>query len=153
MFAIVRIRGEVHTSPTVKKTMELLGLNRISHMVLKPKTAQMQSMLKNVESFAAFGEINAATLALVLEKRGRLVGDKHLDAVFLKKQGAKSFEDLANQLLAGQTTLSKTGIKKVFRLNSPRKGFERGGIKKAFSMGGVTGYRANAINDLIKRMA
>ena len=48
MFAIVRIRGEVHTSPTVKKTMELLGLNSISHMVLKPKTAQMQSMLKNV---------------------------------------------------------------------------------------------------------
>ncbi|MFH0954941.1 MAG: 50S ribosomal protein L30 [Candidatus Micrarchaeota archaeon] len=153
MFAIVRLRGEVHTNPTVKKTMELLGLNRISHMVLKPKTAQMQAMIKNVESFTAFGEINSVTLALVLEKRGRLVGDKRLDAAFLKKKGFKSFEDLANQLIAGKTTVSKLGIKKVFRLNSPRKGFERGGIKKSFSMGGATGYRANAINDLIKRMA
>ena len=153
MFAIIRVRGEVHTNPTVKKTMELLGLNRISHMVLKPKTAQMQSMLANVESFAAFGEINVPTLGLVLEKRGRLVGDKRIDDAFLKKNGFKSFEDLAGQILSGNTQFSRLGIKKVFRLNSPRKGFERGGIKKAFAMGGATGYRANEINKLIERMA
>jgi large subunit ribosomal protein L30 len=32
------------------------------------------------------------------------------------------------------------------------KGFERGGIKKPFSMGGSLGYRKNKINELIRRM-
>lgn len=43
-------------------------------------------------------------------------------------------------------------IKNYFRLNSPRKGFERKGIKKPFSIGGALGYRGSKINDLIKRM-
>ncbi len=42
--------------------------------------------------------------------------------------------------------------KKFFRLQPPRKGFERKGIKKAFSVGGALGYRGDKINDLIKRM-
>ena len=41
---------------------------------------------------------------------------------------------------------------KFYRLNSPRKGFERKGIKRPFSVGGALGYRAEKINDLIARM-
>ena len=43
-------------------------------------------------------------------------------------------------------------IKKYFRLNAPRKGFGRKGIKHTFKEGGALGYRGQAINDLIKRM-
>lgn len=43
--------------------------------------------------------------------------------------------------------------KKFFRLNSPRKGFGRKGIKTSFTRGGALGYRGDKINDLIKRMA
>ena len=42
--------------------------------------------------------------------------------------------------------------KPFFRLNSPRKGFGRKGIKKAFSTGGALGERKDKINDLIQRM-
>ena len=44
------------------------------------------------------------------------------------------------------------GVKLFFRLKPPRRGFERGGIKKPFVLGGALGYRKNMINDLIKRM-
>ena len=44
------------------------------------------------------------------------------------------------------------GLKRFFRLTPPLKGFERGGIKKPFSLGGALGYRKDNINDLIKRM-
>ena len=49
---------------------------------------------------------------------------------------------------------TKEGAKdnKFYRLNSPRKGFERKGIKRPYSVGGALGYRADKINDLIKRM-
>lgn len=41
---------------------------------------------------------------------------------------------------------------KIFRLNPPKGGFARKGIKKPFSMGGALGDRKEKINDLIKRM-
>ncbi len=42
--------------------------------------------------------------------------------------------------------------KKFFRLNPPRGGFERKGVKKGFGQGGALGYRGAEINSLIKRM-
>lgn len=40
----------------------------------------------------------------------------------------------------------------VIRLQPPRKGFGRKGIKVPFSVGGALGYRGEKINDLLKRM-
>ena len=50
--------------------------------------------------------------------------------------------------------LSKRNTSKdnVFKLCPPKGGFERKGIKNPFSLGGALGYRAEKINDLIKRM-
>ncbi|MEK6963459.1 MAG: uL30 family ribosomal protein [Nanoarchaeota archaeon] len=39
-----------------------------------------------------------------------------------------------------------------YHLNSPRGGFERGGIKKTYAQGGALGYRAHKIGDLIRKM-
>lgn len=48
--------------------------------------------------------------------------------------------------------LEQRSKKPFIRLNSPRKGYGRKGIKKTFAMGGALGDRKEAINDLIKRM-
>ncbi len=40
----------------------------------------------------------------------------------------------------------------IFRLNPPRGGYERKGIKTPFSLGGALGNRGDKINDLIKKM-
>ncbi len=40
----------------------------------------------------------------------------------------------------------------VFKLNPPRKGYGRKGVKLPFKLRGALGYRADKINDLIKRM-
>ena len=41
---------------------------------------------------------------------------------------------------------------KIYRLNPPRGGFERKGIKQPFTTGGVLGDRKDAINALIQKM-
>ena len=46
----------------------------------------------------------------------------------------------------------KKGDSKIYRLNSPRKGYGRKGVKDDFAKGGALGYRGDKINDLIKRM-
>ena len=44
------------------------------------------------------------------------------------------------------------GMKPFFKLNPPKKGFERKGIKVPFAQGGVLGYRKDKINNLLMRM-
>jgi large subunit ribosomal protein L30 len=46
----------------------------------------------------------------------------------------------------------KKGEKQFYRLQPPKKGFGRKGIKIPFKSGGALGYRGEKINDLIKRM-
>lgn len=152
MWAVIRIRGEVKLRKDLRETLELLGIHRIHQLVLKPENNSMKEMIKKVEPYLTFGEINAETLAALLEKRGRLAGEKKLDTSFLKKNGADSFQSLAKKMLENNLALGALGIKKVFRLHAPRKGFERNGIKKMFSVGGAAGYRGKEINALIQRM-
>lgn len=40
----------------------------------------------------------------------------------------------------------------IFRLNSPRKGYGRKGLKTQYQNGGALGYRGPKINELIQRM-
>lgn len=150
--AVIRIRGSVKLRGDLGRTMELLGAYRIHQLVLKPQNKAMHQMLKKVEPYITYGEIDSSTLAGLLEKRGRLAGEKKLDAAFLKKQGFASFEALAKGLMENKTGLHVLGIKKTFRLHAPRKGFERAGIKRLFSVGGAAGYRGKAVNELIERM-
>ena len=43
-------------------------------------------------------------------------------------------------------------LKPIFRLRPPKKGYEREGIKKPFSVGGALGYRKDKINELLEKM-
>ncbi len=52
----------------------------------------------------------------------------------------------------GEGVKEKEIPKHIFRLAPPKKGFERAGIKKAFTQGGVLGDRKEKINELIERM-
>ena len=150
MIAAVRARGKVKVRRDLEYTMELLRLYKVNHLVIVEE--KMLAMLKKVESFVTFGEINTLALEKLLKKRGRLSGNKRLSEEFLKKNKLKSFKELSEKILNGEVTLKSIGIKPVFRLNSPRKGYERAGIKKPFKIGGVLGYRGEKINLLIEKM-
>lgn len=43
-------------------------------------------------------------------------------------------------------------LKEYFSLNPPRGGFERKGIKTAYTLGGALGNRKEAMSDLVKKM-
>lgn len=153
MLAVIRVKGELHLSVGKKRTLELLRLFKANHLVIIEEKPELKKMLKKIEEIVTFGELSEQALELLLEKRARLLGDKKLDAEFLKKHKAASLKELAKKILEGKAKLAELGVKPVFRLHAPRKGFERAGIKRAFAVGGAVGYRAHDINDLIKRMA
>jgi large subunit ribosomal protein L30 len=150
MYVAIKVRSNVKIKHGLGMTMDLLRLNRVNHCVLIPD--KQLSMLKKVDAYITYGRIDEKTLALVLEKRGRLAGNKRLTEIVLKEKKLGTFTELAKKLLEEKTTLIQAGIKPVFRLNAPKKGHARAGIKTPFAMGGALGNRKNAINTLILRM-
>ncbi len=143
MLAVIRIRGKLDKSRDVKETFNRLRLRKKHVCVLLAENESNKGMIHKVKDFVTYGEIDKATLKELLEKRGRLAGDKKISN--LK-------EDFVENLLNGKAKLEEAGIKPFFRLAPPRQGFGRVGIKKGFSERGALGYRGKEINALIKKM-
>ncbi len=152
MLAVIRIRGSIRIKKKLNDTMEMLRLFKVNHMVLVPEKKQMKKMVEKVKDYVTFGEINAITLEKALTKRALIKGNKKVSIEFLKEKKVNSFKELAEKIIKEEIKLKDMEIKPVFRLSPPKKGFERAGIKKAFSVGGVLGYRATEINKLINKM-
>ena len=82
------------------------------------------------------------------------MGDKPItDAVVKAETDFKNIKAFAASIAAGDsTTKAITDMKPVFRLHPPRGTKGWGGIKRHFTVGGVLGYRGEAITELVGRM-
>lgn len=136
--AVVLIRGTTRAPHFVCKALEVLNLHRVNHAVVVADTPPIKGMIVKVKDYVTWGEITEETFAELLSKRGELYQGRLQDSkkkyhYRVLKANGKSY-------------------KPCFRLNPPTKGFGRKGTKVAYSVSGGLGYRADAINDLIKRM-
>ena len=151
--AIVQIRGTIGVSKTVKDTLRMLNLSRKNSCSIIDSNPQFIGMLTKVKDVSTWGEINLETLKILLEKRGRLPGNISLDEKYVKDKLNLSLDQFAKELIdRNKKVKDLPGLKPFFRLHPPRGGFEKGGIKRPFSLGGVLGYRKDRINSLIQKM-
>ena len=156
LYAVVRIRGLSGARPDVEKTLYLLRLRRrFAASIYHDSLPGIYGMLKKVENWATWGEIDRETLLLLLRRRGRILGDKPLtDEWVREKLGLSGLEELADKLLKGELhyhRLEEYGVKPFFRLHPPRGAFKNS-IKRHYGDKGELGYRGSAINELLKRM-
>ena len=153
LLLVIRLRGAPDRRPDEEKALSLLRLHKTFHAVLVRDSPAIRGMLdKTLGSVVTYGEIDKETLAELLRKRGRLVGNKPVTEEYLKKLGFSSFEELAEALISGKVSINDLpGLKPVFRLRPPSGGF-KGSIKKNIGAGGECGYRGPAINELVRRM-
>ncbi|MGA9097604.1 MAG: 50S ribosomal protein L30 [Methanotrichaceae archaeon] len=149
MFAIVRLRGEVNTRPEIRDTLDMLRISRVNHCVVVKEDPHYRGMIQRVKDYVAWGKIDEETLAMLLERRGRLSGNRRLTEQFLKEKGYASVKELAEAVNIGTVSLKDLGIKPVFRLHPARKGLKS--TKKTARQGGDLGFRDD-IADLIVKM-
>ncbi len=150
MYAIVRLRGDVNLRPEVKSTLQMLRIHRVNHCVVVREDAHFRGMIQKVKDYVAWGRIDDDTLAMLLERRGRLSGNRRLTEVYLKERTPyKSYKELAAAINSGTASLKDLEIKPLFRLHPARKGLKS--IKKTAQQGGDLGFRTD-LADLIKRM-
>ena len=148
----VRIRGISDISQEIKDTLSMLRLTRNCHATLVDDRPAYKGMLRKSKDYLTWGEVSQENIALLLKKRGRLVGDKKLTDEYAKELGYKSLDDLAEAIFKVEVECSNLPkVKPVFRLRPPKKGF-KGKVKRSYAAGGELGYRGDAINDLLKRM-
>ncbi|NQV08604.1 uL30 family ribosomal protein [Candidatus Woesearchaeota archaeon] len=119
---IIRIRGGIGINKNIKDTLDMLKLHKKHFCVIIENTPSNMGMIKKAKDYITWGELNEDTIKELISKRSE------------------------------PNPKDPKRTKKFFRLNSPKKGYERKGIKVPFSVGGALGYRKDKINDLIKRM-
>jgi large subunit ribosomal protein L30 len=150
MIAAIRVRGRTGVKGEIEDTMKMLRLRRINHAVLLEENPSYQGMLQKAKDYITWGEIDAETLANIITRRGELPGNKPITEEYLKEiTDYASIEELSKAVIDG-AKLEESGIKPVFRLHPPRKGYKS--IKKAYNEGGSLGYRGENISALLKKM-
>jgi large subunit ribosomal protein L30 len=151
--AVVRVRGSISAQREARETLDMLRLGRTNHAVLVDDRPAFMGMLKSVQNYVTWGEASGETVALLLQKRGRLAGGKKLTDEYAQKVGYKSLGELAEAVASCKVEYWKLlGVQPVFKLHPPTKGF-KGKTKKSYGAGGEAGYRGEKITELIKRMA
>jgi large subunit ribosomal protein L30 len=151
--AVIRLRSSIGLHHDVKETLLTLNLSRVNHAVIIDKRPSYLGMLQKAKDAITWGEVDGPTLSRLLQKRGRLEGNRPLTEEYLtRKTKYKSIEDFASSLLTFKAELADIPkLKKVFRLHPPSKGF-RGSMKLPYGKTGALGYRGAEINSLLKRM-
>ncbi len=151
--AVIRIRGKTGVNKKINDTMDMMRLYRQNGCVIVENTPVYQGMLKKAKDYITWGEIDKETFTLLLSKRGKVAGGKPLTEEYVKNQLNMDIKTFVDEVFETKKKFKELpGFKPYFKLTPPVKGFERGGIKKPFSMGGALGYRKDQINNLLRRM-
>ncbi|MBI5459050.1 50S ribosomal protein L30 [Methanobacterium sp.] len=149
MIIALRVRGRTGIKGDISDTLDMLRLTRINHAVLLPENDSYMGMLRKGKDYITWGEIDSETLTQLIEKRGRFPGRERFTPEAMTGDYS-SAEELSEAIINGETTLEESGLKPIFRLHPPRKGYSH--IRKSFKEGGTLGYRGEEISQLIKKM-
>ncbi len=139
MVAIIRVRGKNKISKEMNHTLDMLRLYNNNYCVLIPSTPAIKGMIQKVKDYITWGETDEKMLSELVEKRGEEFKGAESD-----KQGKLNYKRFIE--------IKGKKIKPFFRLNPPKKGYGRKGIKVPFKLGGALGNRKEKINELIRRM-
>ena len=152
MYVVVRMRGSVNVRGTIEDTLKMLRLHKVNHCVILEENPVNKGMLQKVKDYVAFGNIDAQSLAAMLENRGKLEGDVRLTNEYIAENSEyDSIESFAQAVYEGKATLKDVPkLKPVFRLHPPRKG--HAGMKRTFQQGGVLGNHGEDISVLLNKM-
>ena len=150
-FLVVRIKGQADVPHWANTTLNLLNLEKKYRAVIIPAKENTVGMLRKVQHYLSWQEIDIETTKELLDKKGRKSGYKKITDEDLSKVGFKTIDELAISLSEGKTSMSKIKpIKPWFALSPPRQGFKRS-TKRLYGQKGILGYNKE-LTTLIRRM-
>ncbi len=150
-FLVLRIRGQADIPYWATTTLKLLKLDKKFRATILPAKDNTLGMLKKIQHYISWQEIDISTTKELLDKKGRKAGYKKITSEDLSEIGFKTMDELASSLTEGKSTLSKLKpLKPWFALAPPKQGFKRS-TKKLYGQKGVLGHNKE-LNTLVRRM-
>ena len=150
-FLVVRISGQADVPYWAVTTMKLLKLEKKYRATIIPEKDNTTGMLRKIQHFVSWQEIDIETVKELLDKKARKSGYKKVTNEDITSIGFTSIDELATSLAEGKTSLSKLKpLKPWFALAPPRHGFKRS-TKKLYGQKGVLGYNKE-LSVIVKRM-
>ena len=150
-FLVVRIKGQADVPHWAVTTLKLLRLEKKFRATIIPAKDNTLGMLKKIQHYISWQEIDISTTKELLDKKGRKAGYKKITSEDLSEIGFKTMDELASSLTEGKSTLSKLKpLKPWFAMAPPKHGFKRS-TKKLYGQKGVLGHNKE-LTTLVRRM-
>ena len=150
-FLVLRIKGQADVPYWATTTMKLLKLEKKYRATILPAKENTLGMLKKIQHYVSWQEIDISITKELLDKKGRKAGYKKITSEDLSDIGFKTMDELASSLTEGKSTLSKLKpLKPWFAMAPPKHGFKRS-TKKLYNQKGVLGYNKELIT-IVRRM-
>jgi len=150
-FLVLRIKGQADVPYWATTTMKLLKLEKKFRATILPAKENTLGMLKKIQHYVSWQEIDISITKELLDKKGRKAGYKKITSEDLSEIGFKTMDELASSLTEGKSTLSKLKpLKPWFAMAPPKHGFKRS-TKKLYGQKGVLGHNKELIT-IVRRM-
>jgi len=150
-YLVVRIKGQADCPYWATTTMALLKLDKKYRATILPAKDNTLGMLRKVQHYVTWTEIDASLATELLDKKARKGGYQKITADDLKELGFASTAELGAALAEGKATLSKLKpLKPWFALAPPVHGFKRS-TKKLYGQKGVLGQNKE-LDTIVRRM-
>ena len=150
-YLVVRIKGQADCPYWATTTMNLLKLDKKYRATILPAKDNTLGMLRKVQHYVTWTEIDATLATELLDKKARKGGYQKVTADDLKELGFASTAELGAALADGKATLSKLKpLKPWFALTPPVHGFKRS-TKKLYGQKGVLGQNKE-LDTIVRRM-
>jgi len=150
-YLVVRIKGQADVPHWANTTLNLLKLEKKYRAVILPVKDNTAGMLKKIQHYISWQEIDTKTTKELLDKKGRRTGYKKITSEDISQAGFKTIDDLAVSLSEGKTSMSKIKpLKPWFALSPPKQGFKRS-TKRLYGQKGILGHNKE-LTTLVRRM-
>ena len=150
-FLVLRIKGQADVPYWATTTMNLLNLEKKFRATILPAKENTLGMLKKIQHYVSWQEIDISITKELLDKKGRKAGYKKITSEDLSEIGFKTMDELASSLSESKSTLSKLKpLKPWFAMAPPKQGFKRS-TKKLYGQKGILGHNKELIT-IIRRM-
>jgi len=150
-YLVIRIKGQADVPYWANTTLRLLKLEKKYRAIILPVKENTDGMLKKIQQFVSWQEVDLPTTKELLDKKGRRSGYKKITAEDISKAGFKTINELAASLSEGKISMTKIKpLKPWFALSPPRQGFKRS-TKRLYGQKGILGHNKE-LTTLVKRM-
>ena len=125
-YLVIRIKGQADVPHWANTTLNLLKLEKKYRAIILPVKENTEGMLRKVQHFVSWQEIDLPSTKELLDKKGRRTGYKKITSEDISKAGFKTIDELATSLSEGKTSMTKLKpLKPWFALSPPKHGFKR----------------------------